>query len=377
MSAKWLVVGAGFTGAILAERLASECGAEVLVIDSRAHVGGNAHDTRNEDGVLVHAYGPHIFHTNAPRIVEYLSRFTEWRPYEHRVAGLLSGRLVPIPFNLTTLEILFPAAEAKRLTALLVSTYGMEARVPILTMRTAESAALRELADFIYENVFAGYTRKQWGLAPEELSPSVTARVPVSVSYDDRYFQDRFQKMPRDGYTRMFERILDHPRIGVSLNTAYADVKTERFDRIVYTGAIDAFFDFALGPLPYRSMRFDFRTYHQARHQPVASVNYPTTQDFTRITEMGHLTGEWGAVTTVAVEYPGAHRPGVTEPHYPIPRDEHIALHRRYLALAEKETPHIVFAGRLGDYRYYNMDQAAGRALSLFEKLAGASAMAR
>ncbi len=240
----------------------------------------------------------------------YLSRFTEWMPYEHRVVGVIDGRLVPIPFNLTSLAILYPPAEARRLTTLLVETYGMESRVPILKMRKAEDPDLRALADFIYDNVFSFYTRKQWGLAPEELSPSVTARVPVRISHDNRYFQDTFQRMPRDGYTRLFERLLAHPNITVALETSFDDVKSERFDRIAYTGAIDEFFDFALGELPYRSLRFDFQTYRQRRHQPVAQVNYPTSHDFTRITEMGHLTQEWGEVTTVAIEYPMPHQPG-------------------------------------------------------------------
>jgi UDP-galactopyranose mutase len=366
----WLVVGAGFTGAIVAERLATQCDAKVLVIDRRDHIAGNAFDKRSDEGVLCHRYGPHIFHTNAEEVVTYLSRFTEWRPYEHRVVGMVDGRLFPIPFNLTSLAILFPPAEARRLTALLCDAYGIETHVPILKMRSAESEELRKLAEFIYANVFYGYTTKQWGLTPEELSPSVTARVPVRVSYDDRYFRDAFQQMPRDGYTVMFDRILAHPNITLSLATSYDDVKDEGFERVVYTGAIDAFFDFALGELPYRSLRFDFQTYRQERHQPVASINYPTSHAFTRITEMGHLTGEWSDVTTVAIEYPLAHQHGVTEPYYPIPRDENQALHSRYVALAKKEAPNIVFAGRLGDYNYYNMDQAAAGALSLFRRIA-------
>ncbi len=365
----WLIVGAGYTGAVVAERLASLCDKRVLVIDRREHIAGNAFDARNDDGILFHQYGPHIFHTNSDEIAGYLSRFTEWKPYEHRVLGVVDGRLIPIPFNLTSLEILFPAPEAARLGRLLVDAYGMDRKVPILKMRESAHAGVRDLADFIYRNVFEGYTTKQWALRPEELSPSVTARVPVHVSYDDRYFQDSFQKMPREGYTKMFERMLDHPNITVALGTDYETAKDEvLFDRMLYTGAIDEFFGYEFGPLPYRSLSFDFRTYRQRRHQSVGQVNYPVSHDYTRITEMGHLTGEWNGSTTVAIEYPIAHRPGETVPYYPIPRDENAAHHDRYVAFARKEAPDVLFAGRLGDYKYYNMDQAVGRALALFRK---------
>jgi UDP-galactopyranose mutase len=371
MPGAWLIVGAGFTGSVLAERLASQCGAEVLVIDQRDHIGGNAHDGRDERGFLCHRYGPHILHTNSRRVADYLSQFTEWIPYTHRVVGHFDGVLAPIPFNLTSLEVLFPAAEARRLTALLVETYGMETSVPILTMLQSDDREIRKLADFVYENVFLGYTRKHWGMNPEELSPSVTARVPVRISYDDRYFQDWFQYMPGAGYTAMFERILAHPRISVSLNTRYDEVKGDRgFDRLVYTGGIDAFFDFALGPLPYRSVRFDPQTYLERVRQPCAQINYPNSEDFTRTTEMGHLTQEWGETTTVVTEYPRAHEPGLTEPYYPIPSKSTQSLYNRYLDLARDTAPHVQFAGRLGDYRYYNMDQAIARALSLFRRCA-------
>ena len=366
----YLIVGAGYTGVILAERLASQCDKRVLVVDRRDHIAGNAHDRRNEAGVLYHRYGPHIFHTNAPQVVEYLSRFTDWIPYEHRVVGVIDGRLVPIPFNLTSLAILFPEAEARRLGDLLVSAYGIDQKVPILKMRESPHQGVRDLAEFIYRNVFHGYTTKQWGLTPEQLSPSVTSRVPVHVSYDDRYFQDSFQKMPAAGYTAMFERMLAHPNIAVSLDTDYRDVRSQvAYDRLIYTGAIDEFFGYELGGLPYRSLRFDFQTYRQRQHQSVGQVNYPVSHDYTRITEMGHLTQEWGQATTVAIEYPQAHRRGETEPYYPIPRDENQQLHDRYLEFARREAGDVLFAGRLGDYRYYNMDQAAARALTLFEKI--------
>ncbi|MCA0401792.1 MAG: UDP-galactopyranose mutase [Proteobacteria bacterium] len=368
----WLIVGAGFTGAILAERLSSQMGKRCLVIDSRDHIAGNAFDTRNEAGILFHQYGPHIFHTNAPSVVEYLSNFTTWRPYEHRVVGFVDNRLIPIPFNLTSLEILFPKMEADRLKGLLIGAYGMEQKVPILKMRQSSIQGIRDLASFIYDKVFYGYTTKQWGLEPEELSPSVTARVPVHISYDDRYFQDRFQEMPAEGYTKMFERILlNREGVDVSLGTSFLDIGGQvSYDNMIFSGAIDEFFSYSLGELPYRSLRFDFQTYQQHRHQPAGQVNYPVSEDFTRISEMNYLTGEFSNCTTVAVEYPQSHVPGSTVPYYPIPRDQNQELHNRYVALAAKEAKNITFCGRLGDYKYYNMDQAVARALSVFQQIA-------
>ncbi len=367
----WLIVGAGFTGAVLAERLASQRDARVLLVDRRDHIGGNAYDMRNEAGLLYHKYGPHIFHTNSRPVFDYLSQFTSWTPYEHRVLGLIKDRLVPIPFNLTSLSLLFPKAEADRLASLLIDKYGLETSVPILDLKTSPDAALNDLAAFIYENVFHGYTTKQWGLTPEQLSPSVTARIPVRISYDDRYFPDSIQCMPSAGYTALFERILNHKNIDVALNTDLKDVRDRvRLGRVIYTGAIDEFFDNKLGALPYRSLEFDFQTHQQKRHQLVCTVNYPTSQKFTRITEMGHLTQEWGGQTTLIIEYPQEHVPNKTEPYYPIPRDENNALHNRYIEFARNEAPDVIFAGRLGDYKYYNMDQAVARALSIFSRIA-------
>lgn len=368
---KWLVVGAGFTGAVAAERLASQKGATVVVIDRRGHIGGNAFDCRNDAGHLIHLYGPHIFHTNSARIMAYLSQFTGWRKYEHRVRGMIDGQLVPIPFNLTTLKALFPK-DAERLTERLEKRFGAGAHVPVLKLREAPDADLRDLGETIYEKVFLGYTTKQWGLRPEELSPSVTARVPVRVSHDDRYFQDTHQAMPADGYTKMFERILDHANIQVRLETDFGEVKRKGFDGVIHTGAVDEFFGYRLGELPYRSMRFELSTHPVPHKQPVGTVNYPNGEAFTRVTDMSYLT-QTGASTTICVEYPGRHIPGETDPDYPVPCEENGDLHRQYMALARKEAPHVHFAGRLGDYQYYNMDQAVGRALSLVEKLGGAS----
>jgi UDP-galactopyranose mutase len=365
----WQIIGAGFVGATIAERIAAQLNQRVLLVDRRDHVGGNAYDRVNEHGHLIHQYGPHIFHTNAAPIATYLSRFTEWLDYEHRVLGLIDGRLVPIPFNLTSIDILFPPAEAASLKDTLIATYGMDQKVPILTLKQSPDAAIAALAGFIYDNVFDGYTRKQWGIGPEELSPSVTGRVPVHISYDDRYFQDKFQKMPRLGYSHLFENMLRHDNIEVALETTIPNRDLiASASKVLYTGAIDEFFDYCFGPLEYRSLSFDFRTYQQGRHQAVGQVNYPVSGDYTRITEFAQLTGQSDSSTTVAIEFPKPHIPGETVPYYPVPRDINKTLYAKYKDLAATAAPHVLFAGRLADYQYYNMDQAVGRGLSVFEK---------
>ncbi|MGQ9736044.1 MAG: UDP-galactopyranose mutase [Thermaceae bacterium] len=371
MKADWLIVGAGFVGAVLAERIASELGKKVVVIDRRKHIGGNAFDFYDDHGILVHRYGPHIFHTESPMVWEYLSRFTEWRPYYHRVLGVVEGVLVPIPINLNSIRLLFPPRLAERLEDKLVGAFGYGARVPILKLREVEDKDLRFLADYVYRNVFEGYTLKQWGVRPEELSPSVTARVPVLVSRDDRYFQDTYQAMPKHGYTQLFENLLSHPGIRVVLGMDWKEAEREiRFDRVVYTGPIDEFFDYLHGPLPYRSLRFRFEHHPQEEvFQPAATVNYPNEHAFTRVTEFKQLTGQVYPGTTVAYEYPEAYTPGENEPYYPVPREENQEVYERYLAEA-KGLKSVVFAGRLADYRYYNMDQAVARALKVFEGIA-------
>ncbi|HEX3399257.1 MAG TPA: UDP-galactopyranose mutase [Acetobacteraceae bacterium] len=364
----WLIVGAGFTGAVLAERIASELDQSVLVIDRRNHIGGNAYDSR-EDALLVHRYGPHIFHTNSTRVWEYLSRFTEWRPYFHHVLGIVDGKHVPVPFNLNSILALFPPRMADRLCETLVQRYGFGQKVPILKLRAEQEPDLRFLADYVYSKVFEGYTLKQWGMRPEDLGPGVTARVPILISRDDRYFQDRYQAMPRDGYTALFRRLLDHPRITVELGSEYSDaMASTRFDRVIFTGPIDEFFDYSHGPLPYRSLRFERRS--EARHAglPVGTVNYPNEFEFTRISDQRHLSGELDAAPLLITEYPGQYVPGVNEPYYPIPTEATGALLARYQTDATELDGKVFFAGRLGDYSYYNMDQACARALALFEK---------
>ncbi len=375
----FLIVGAGLTGAVLAERLASQLGKRVLVVDRRPHIAGNAYDTHDEYGVLIHRYGPHLFHTNSVQIWNYLSQFTDWHPYEHRVLAEIDGQQVPVPFNLTSLHRLLPSAQAVRLEQLLAARYGMECKVPILKLREDAHVArdlvkrdaedLRWLADYIYNNVFYGYTTKQWGLTPEELGPSISGRVPVHVSWDDRYFQDTHQALPEKGYTALVRSLLDHGKIDVETKTSFEDAASAvAFDHVIYSGPIDEYFDYAHGALPYRSLRFEFEHFEIPLFQSATQVNYPNAHDYTRITEFKHATGQQNPGTTVVREFPQAHRPGETEPYYPIPLDDHYRLYQKYAAEVGKEGANVTFVGRLADYKYYDMDQAVGRALAVFRK---------
>ena len=369
MHVDYLIIGAGFTGAVLAERIAKELDKRVLVVDRRRHIGGNAYDYYDEHGVLVHKYGPHIFHTNSKKVWDYLSQFPEWRPYYHRVRAVVEGIEVPVPFNLNSVRLLFPPRLAERLEEKLVQAFGYGARVPILRLREVEDAELRFLADYVYKYVFEGYTLKQWGLRPEELDPSVTGRVPVLVSRDDRYFQDTYQAMPKHGYTALFQRMLSHPNIKVLLGADWKEIESGvKFDRLIFTGPIDEFFGYIHGRLPYRSLRFEFLHYAMAQYQSVGQMNYPNEQSFTRITEFKHLTGQEHLGTTVAVEYPQDYVPGENEPYYPVPREENRERYTLYTKEATKLKT-VLFVGRLADYRYYNMDQVVARALKLFEEV--------
>jgi UDP-galactopyranose mutase len=352
-----LVVGAGFAGSVVAERLAA-AGRRVLVIDRRPHIGGNAYDEIDAAGVLVHRYGPHIFHTNGDRIVEYLSRFTDWRPYEHRVLASVRNQLVPIPINRTTVNRLF--GTRLRTEAQVASWYAKRTEQPSI-IRTSEDVALSRVGRELYELFFRGYTRKQWGLDPADLDASVLARIPSRTNTDDRYFTDRFQAMPAEGYTRMFERILDHPRIDVRVGVDHADLRgAHEFELVVYTGPIDAYFGRRFGPLPYRSLRFEFESREGPLVQPVGTINFPAEDvPFTRITEFRHLTGQVHDRTTLVREYPEAEG----DPYYPIPRRANAELYERYRGLADVE-PNVRFVGRLATYRYYNMDQVVAQALS-------------
>jgi UDP-galactopyranose mutase len=369
MKVDWLIVGAGFSGCVLAERIASQLGQRVLLMDKRDHIGGNAYDYYNEHGILVHKYGPHIFHTKSKRVWDYLSQFTEWRPYFHHVLGVVEGKKVPIPFNLNSLYALFPPKYAEKLEEKLLDNFGFGVKVPILKLRESANGELEFLANYIYDNVFVRYTSKQWDLKPEELDKAVTGRVPVYISRDNRYFQDPYQAMPKYGYTEMFRKMLAHPNIKVLLNADYREVINDiKFNRMVYTGPVDTFFDYMYGELPYRSLRFSFETLDQEHYQEVGTVNYPNEYDITRITEQKYLSGQTSPKTTLVKEYPQAYVPGLNDPYYPVPREENRTLYELYLKEASKLNGSVIFAGRLAEYKYYDMDQAALRALSLFEK---------
>ena len=369
MRVDWLIVGGGYSACVLAERIATELGQRVLIVERRDHIGGNAYDYYNEHGILVHKYGPHIFHTKSKKVWDYLSKFTQWRHYFHHVLGVVDGKKVPIPFNLNSLYALFPPRYAEKLEELLLENYGFGVKVPILKLRESASGDLSFLADYIYDNVFYRYTTKQWELKPEELDRGVTGRVPVYISRDNRYFQDPYQAMPKHGYTEMFRRMLSHANIKILLNTDYREIINDiKFNRMVYTGPIDTFFDYMYGELPYRSLHFQFDTLDQEFYQEVGTVNYPNEYDITRITEQKYLSGQTLPKTTLVMEYPQAYVPGKNDPYYPIPREENRDRYNLYLKECEKLNGAVIFAGRLAEYKYYDMDQAALRALSLFEK---------
>lgn len=358
----WMVVGAGFAGAVMAERLAAGSNQRVLVVDRRPHIAGNAFDERNEAGMLYHKYGPHLFHTNSSEIFDYLSRFTAWRPYEHRVLASVNDMLVPMPINRTTINLLYDL----NLTTEDETAAWLAARAePVDVIRTSEDVVVSAIGRDLYEKFFRGYTRKQWALDPSELDKSVTARVPTRTSTDDRYFTDKFQAIPAEGYTKMFERMLDHPNIDVLLGVDFNEVRDAYpHDRLVYTGPVDEYFGYCYGPLPYRSLRFDHAIIDQEQYQPVATVNYPDeATPYTRITEYKHFTGDTGPQTSITTEYPAAEG----DPYYPIPREANRQLYKRYEALADAETD-TVFVGRLATYRYYNMDQVVGQALATWRK---------
>jgi UDP-galactopyranose mutase len=356
----YLVVGAGFAGAVAAERLA-RAGASVVVVDRRGHIGGNAYDHYDDAGVLVHRYGPHIFHTNSERVFSYLSRFTKWRSYEHRVLASVDGQLLPIPINLDTLNRLY----GLRLTPEDVPAFLASRAEPRAEVRTSEDVVVSRVGRDLYEKFFRGYTRKQWGLDPSELDASVAGRIPTRTDRDDRYFTDAFQYMPLHGYTRLFERMLDHPNIKILLQTDYREVTGWLpYRRMIYTGPIDEFFDYRFGKLPYRSLEFEHRTLDREYFQRVAVVNYPNEHAYTRVTEFKHLTGQVHPRTSVVYEYPRADG----DPYYPVPRPENAALYKRYEALAAL-VPRVHFVGRLATYRYYNMDQVVAQTLALVDKL--------
>jgi UDP-galactopyranose mutase len=358
----WLVLGAGFAGSVMAERLASQLGQRVLVVDRRNHVAGNAYDHHDAAGVLVHRYGPHIFHTNSSEVWQYLSQFTDWRPYEHRVLASVDGQLVPFPINLDTVNQLYGV----KLSTFELEAFFESAAEPRSPIRTSEDLVLSKVGKDLYLKFFRNYTRKQWGLDPSELDASVTARVPTRNTRDSRYFTDTYQAMPLHGYTRMFERILSHANIKVLLNADYRELGSAvPYERMVYTGPIDEFFDFRFGRLPYRSLDFRFETLDVPVFQPAAVINYPNEFPYTRVTEFKYLTGQEHAKTSVVYEYPRSEG----DPYYPVPRPENGELYGEYKQLADA-TADTIFLGRLATYKYYNMDQVVAQALAVFRRLA-------
>lgn len=359
----YLIVGAGFAGSVLAERLARGSNKKVLIIDRRAHIGGNAYDCYDKHGILIHKYGPHIFHTNSADIFNYLSKFTEWRQYQHRVRASVDGQLVPIPINLDTVNSLYGLS----LTPQGMRDYLASVAEKREKITTSEDVVISTVGKELYEKFFRGYTRKQWGLDPSELDAQVTARVPVRFNRDDRYFVDSYQAMPARGFTHMFGNMLDHPNIKVLLNADYREVMDEvSYENLIYTGQIDEFFDYQYGRLPYRCLEFKHETHNRPVFQSAPVVNYPNEYAYTRVTEFKYLTGQEHPQTSIVYEFPKAEG----DPYYPIPRPDNAALYKKYHALAE-ENPTIHFVGRLATYKYYNMDQVVGQALTVYSRLAG------
>lgn len=358
----YLIVGAGFSGSVLAERLATQSGKRVLMIDKRSHIGGNAFDKYNEDGILIHPYGPHIFHTNAERIFSYLSQFTEWRPYEHRVLGHVDGKLLPIPINLDTVNKLYDL----NMTSEQLELWFRAKAEPVEHCRNSEDIVVSKVGRELYEKFVRGYTRKQWELDPSELDASVLARIPTRINRDDRYFTDAFQAMPLHGYTRMFERMIAHPNIKVMLNTDYKEILGMiPFKEMIFTGPVDEFFDYKFGKLPYRSLEFKHETIDKEEVLPVGVVNYPDEKvPYTRITEFKKLTGQQHAKSSIVYEFPRS----AGDPYYPIPKQDCTALYNKYKELAE-QTRSVHFVGRLATYKYYNMDQVVGQALATYDKI--------
>ncbi|WP_309739441.1 MULTISPECIES: UDP-galactopyranose mutase [unclassified Chamaesiphon] len=363
----YLIVGAGFAGSVLAERLASQLGKKVLIVDRRNHIGGNAYDRYNNDGVLIHKYGPHIFHTNSRDVFEYLSLFTEWRRYEHRVLASVDGQLVPIPINLNTINQLY----GLNLTAFEVEEFLASVAEPREQILTSEDVVVSKVGQELYKKFFRNYTRKQWGIDPSELDRSVTARVPTRTNRDDRYFTDTYQSMPLHGFTPMFENMLAHPNIKVMLNTDYREIQQViPYQEMIYTGPVDDFFDLRFGKLPYRSLEFKHETQDRPVFQSAPVINYPNEHLYTRVTEFKYLTGQEHHKTSIVYEFPQAEG----DPYYPIPRPENAELYKQYKELADA-TPRVHFVGRLATYKYYNMDQVVAQALMTFDKISTREAL--
>lgn len=357
----YLIVGAGFAGSVLAERLAVKANKRVLVVEKRNHIGGNAFDFYNNDGILVHKYGPHIFHTNSKEVFDYLGQFTAWRPYEHRVLASVDGQLLPIPINLNTINKMY----GLNLSSDEVEAFFKSKAEKLDRVITSEDVVVSKVGRELYEKFFRGYTLKQWGLDPSELDASVTARVPTRVNKDDRYFTDSYQAMPLHGYTRMFEKMLSHPNIKIMTNTCYKEiVDVIPYKNMIYTGPIDSYFNYCYGKLPYRSLEFKFENVEADKYQSTGTINFPNEHPYTRITDFKYLTGQKNPKTTIVYEYPKAEG----DPYYPVPRPENTEIYKKYQQLATAMT-NTYFVGRLATYKYYNMDQVVAQSLTLFKKL--------
>lgn len=360
----YVIVGAGFAGSVLAERLSSQLGKRCLIVEKRAHIGGNAHDRYDQAGVLIHEYGPHYFRTNSDRIKDYLSQFTAWHPVEYKILSWTDGKFWQFPINLNTYEQLVghPATSEEMEAAL------AQWRTPIAHPQNSEEVIVSQVGTALYEKFFKNYTRKQWKRDPKDLDPSVCGRIPIRTNRDDRYLSDKFQALPKHGYTVMFQRMLQHPLIKILLKTDYREILPHvQFDHLIYTGPIDEYFDHCFGALPYRSLRFEPETLEREFFQPAMQVNYPNDHEYTRIVELKHATGQRLPVTTIVREYPEDYGPG-KEAYYPIPAPDAQALYKKYADRAEAERG-VSFVGRLATYRYYNMDQVVGMALAEFDKL--------
>ena len=382
----YIVVGSGFAGSILAERLASQQNKKILIVEKRDHIAGNMYDYKDEHSILIHKYGPHLFRTNEDNVKNYLSQFTEWHQYQHKVLANIDDKLVPVPFNLKSLEMLLPETKAQTCKSKLIDFFGMETKVPVSKLRGHVDKDIEELGNFIFEKIYLNYTVKQWGEKPENLDfETITARVPVHISYDDRYFQQTFQALPANGYTKMFEKMLDHPNIEILLNTNARDIiqldlesSNINFDakifkgELIYTGPIDELFEYRLGELPYRSLEFTTKTYNKAYFQPTGTVNYPNTEAYTRITEYNHMMKTPNSLkTTVMYEYPqefDRNDPTKDIPYYPIPKDSNSDLYNKYFELTKK-FENLKLIGRLAEYRYYDMNDIIIRALQEFDNI--------
>lgn len=368
---KNIIVGAGLSGAVLAERIASGLNEEVLVIDRKSHLAGNCYDYADKNGIYIHKYGPHIFHTDNELVWNYLSRFTKWEYYLFKPKVIIEGIKATLPFNLNSIYEVFPEFFAEKLSAKLIDKYGYNKKVSILDLKNQNDRDLKFLSEYIYTHVFEQYTRKQWGLPPEAIDSTITARVPVYISRDDRYFQDKYQGIPLNGYSKMVENILKHPRIKLVLSQDFKEISQKvTYDRLFYTGSVDEFFDYKYGILPYRSLNFDIQEKDIEFYQETAMINYPNNYAFTRITEHKHFLNTKSGKTVISIEYPQEFTIGQNERFYPISNDKNNEIHQKYMQEAQT-LKNVYFLGRLGNYKYYNMDMAVNNALIMFDFIRG------